>query len=1174
MDFKFKRLLLTLLFVAHWQSASSQFFLYSEAPIDIDIHFTRHSLEAEAGQSFFNVLKIKNNANRAESFTLNITSPPGWRVIGPEKIELQLAPFDSTLIPIRVAISSKVRGDIGYSVIASLTDSRGNTIKNEYCFVKIPRKTDLNFRFLNRVSFIDPVSGISDFSILVKNQGNREEPISFIFDGKQMLGIGRQNQNQFAIDIVIPPYTDSTFTFPVELKASELFGKTLFNLEATVTSIDTTLKTNLWFRRIESMHKNSIPSSEKPLVVELTGQGLLDANRKPIASINLEGKILFKGENDIYYYYKNFASEKTDDFYKFTQMHIGANLNKWKIELGDNYRLMEGNTIGRGIFLSYSNKKFKSELLANKDQYVKNENLGGTVYYYINPTFHIKTGGTYSRNLTNDFNSKLGFIGTGVSFLTNHRLNATLAFNQVIRELNGESNHNEFGGEINYNSKIGKFYNTLRLKYGSPLYYSPVAGRFDGYASIQFYHDLRHRTSVYYSENSSTRLSINGNTITNRYTSENRELKFEHLLFVTPSVQVFGGPGFENYKWEGLNSFPAGEFYSSLGYKIYFGSRIRNSAGTLTISPRFELARVNVLNNPYLSVNPTNPSSEWFNYQFFNINVRTKYLNVIAFYTSGPRSVFDQLSFLFYEKPVRKLQFMPAFDAFIYKDIVRAYLGLSYSNDIAAKSTYSNITGQFYWYLPKNWRIHALSVYSLQNRKTPQESTETYQNFYLEAGIRKEFDFNQPRVKFYDVDLIFFKDFNGNGAQDINEPGVKNVLVTISKEFSSVVGTIPGDFYTTELLSDNLGRVRLERIPEGRYSINYNPVGKDAGNFSKALEDVDITIKKDGPMYFPFVEKNKVFGKIILNRSRLSGLGRVDVSNVRITATDSQGRSYSTLTDKDGSFVLFAPITDEYILTMNNIFYENFDLRQNNFRVQFNGYKQFEVNYVFDEKVRRINFAASPGGETQVGVLQVRRTTLSGTVKDANSQTPIRARVNLINTQNNTVAISTFSSATSGDYTLSFIASDNYLLEVLADDYWYMSENLTLNQITTFMNISRDVLLKPISVGSKVELNIRFDANSSYLAPESVAELNRLIRLLKNNPTIRLQIQGHCDDIEALQKPAIALERANAVVKFLIENGFSNLDVRSFVNTVPIQSNDTEDGRTRNRRVEVEVISK
>ncbi|MDX9771740.1 MAG: OmpA family protein, partial [Tenuifilaceae bacterium] len=296
-----------------------------------------------------------------------------------------------------------------------------------------------------------------------------------------------------------------------------------------------------------------------------------------------------------------------------------------------------------------------------------------------------------------------------------------------------------------------------------------------------------------------------------------------------------------------------------------------------------------------------------------------------------------------------------------------------------------------------------------------------------------------------------------------------------------------------------------------------------------------------------------------------------DVSNVRITATDSQGRSYSTLTDRNGEFVLFAPITDEYIVSINNIYYENFDLRQNSFLVQFNGYKQFEVNFVFDEKVRRINFAATDQ-DMQQGVQQVRRTTISGSVKDANTQQAIRARVNLINTRTNAIVASVNSSATSGDYTLNFMASDDYLLEVLADDYWYFSENLILQQVTTFMNINRNIQLKPISVGSSIELNIQFGANSDYLAPESVAELNRLLRQVRNNPTVRLEIQGHCDDLEAIQKPDIGRDRAGAVAKYLIENGFSNVEVKDMKNNVPLTSNDTEEGRARNRRIDVVVL--
>jgi outer membrane protein OmpA-like peptidoglycan-associated protein len=322
------------------------------------------------------------------------------------------------------------------------------------------------------------------------------------------------------------------------------------------------------------------------------------------------------------------------------------------------------------------------------------------------------------------------------------------------------------------------------------------------------------------------------------------------------------------------------------------------------------------------------------------------------------------------------------------------------------------------------------------------------------------------------------------------------------------------------------------------------------------------------------VEKNKVYGKIILNRSKLSGLSKLDLSNIRITATDSKGRTYVTLSNKNGEFVLFAPVTDQYSVSINNIFYENFDLRQNNFKVQFNGYKQFEVNFVFDEKIRRINFSNSAQDGQFASILQVRRTNLKGLIKDANSLTPIRARINLVNTKNNSIMTSVYSSSQSGEYSTSFMADDNYLVEILADGYWYHSENLNLNQVTTFLNVTKDILLKPIAIGSKIELNIKFESTKTDLDPESVAELNRLIKLLKDNGNIKVEVQGHSDDLEALNNPQISEERAKKVARYLIENGFSNIQIRGFGNTVPLSSNDTEQGRAANRRVEIEVVSK
>ncbi|NOU19346.1 MAG: OmpA family protein [Bacteroidales bacterium] len=1163
--------LLLLTFSSHLCFA--QYYLYSDTPANIEASFLQHSIQSSAKQSFFNTLTLKNKANRSETFTLNITVPDGWSVVGANKMEITLQPLDSIVIPIRIAVASKVRGDIGYSVIASLTDNKGNSIRNVYCFVKIPRETMLVVKYSSRIFFLDPVLKSSEFSVLVQNKGNREELVNFLFDGIRLLCIGDQKDALFSSDVSIPPFSDSLFTFRVSLKQEEQFGKKTFSLQAKVSTIDTSYQNTLWFRIIDSSTKNEISSTDMPLRFELYAQGLADINLKPNYSLLLEGKTLFKGNSELYYLYRNFNSKNNEDFFVNNRMHLGGTFGHWTLEAGDSYRSLESSMYGRGGYAAYNSHKVKAELMATKNLQSSVYNFGSSFTYHFLPDLFIQSGMAYNSSQKENYNSKLGFIGTGFTINKQHSFLILSSFNQLQREFDNKKVHNEYGVQFNYSSTVGPFTSYIISRFGSNHLNSPYAGKFELLSNIIWRINNSNQLVALYNQNNIKQLAFQNTSILNLGELITREGKLQLRHFASNNVEVFGGPIVENNVAIGLNVFPENTHFQSINTKASLGARLKNTANSVIITPSFEFAIAKILENPFLEISPDNNSKSFF-FHHLSLSMRTRSLMFMAFYTSGPRSSFDQINYLRTGRQTRKIQFLPTFDKFVYKDIVKVNLGLSYSNDMILKSTYSTLNGLLNVYLPKNWELQFLGVYSLQKRVNVQELIETYQSLYLEVGIKKDFNINQPRVKYYDIEFGFFKDYNGNFIQEENEPGIKNVLVYFEKVSSDVKGVIPGDFSTGELLSDNLGRVRLDKVPEGIYKINYNPIGKEAGSFTKASESLELSINRSGKFYFPFVEKNKVFGKVILSRSRLSGLGKLDVSNIRITATDSKGRTYTTLTDKNGEFVVFAPVTDQYIVNINNIFYENFDLRQNNFKVQFNGYKQFEVNFVFDEKIRRVNFSPSTQDAQLANIMQVRRTNLRGSVKDASSLTPIRARVNLVNTKNNTVITSMYSSSQTGDYSISFMADDYYLLEILADGYWYHSENLNLNQVTTFLNVTKDVLLKPIAIGSKIELNIRFDINKTDLASESVAELNRLIRLLKDNGNIKIEVQGHSDDLEALSNPQISEERAKIVARFLIENGFSNIQIRGFGNTIPISSNDTEQGRALNRRVEIEVVSK
>jgi OmpA-OmpF porin, OOP family len=105
--------------------------------------------------------------------------------------------------------------------------------------------------------------------------------------------------------------------------------------------------------------------------------------------------------------------------------------------------------------------------------------------------------------------------------------------------------------------------------------------------------------------------------------------------------------------------------------------------------------------------------------------------------------------------------------------------------------------------------------------------------------------------------------------------------------------------------------------------------------------------------------------------------------------------------------------------------------------------------------------------------------------------------------------------------------------------------------------------------------NIFFDTDKSTLRKESTTELNRLIAFLQANPSIVIQLEGHTD---AQGNPEYNLrlsqDRANAVLAYLVENGISakRLEAAGFGKNKPVASNDTPEGRQKNRRVEFRIV--
>jgi len=225
---------------------------------------------------------------------------------------------------------------------------------------------------------------------------------------------------------------------------------------------------------------------------------------------------------------------------------------------------------------------------------------------------------------------------------------------------------------------------------------------------------------------------------------------------------------------------------------------------------------------------------------------------------------------------------------------------------------------------------------------------------------------------------------------------------------------------------------------------------------------------------------------------------------------------------------------------------------------------------------------AAPVKETVIAptvqIKEAQLTILKGVITDAMTKKPLEATIDLIDNVKNEVVASFTSNSSTGRYLVSLPAGRNYGIAVKKEGYLFHSENFDIPATAAFQEVTKDVELKNVAVGSKIILkNIFFDFDKATLRPESTNELERLTQLLKDVPTLKIEISGHTDSKGADDyNKKLSDNRAKAVVAYLIGKGIAadRLTAVGYGEEQPIATNDTDEGRQMNRRTEFKILSK
>ncbi len=162
-----------------------------------------------------------------------------------------------------------------------------------------------------------------------------------------------------------------------------------------------------------------------------------------------------------------------------------------------------------------------------------------------------------------------------------------------------------------------------------------------------------------------------------------------------------------------------------------------------------------------------------------------------------------------------------------------------------------------------------------------------------------------------------------------------------------------------------------------------------------------------------------------------------------------------------------------------------------------------------------------------------------------------------------------------GNQMVSLRSGDRYEVEVTSDQGYAF--NSTSIDLTSGKANAVDIKLMKLELNAQLALkDINFESNSDKLSDVSFTELNRVIQLMKENATLKVEIAAHTDDMGSdAYNMALSNKRAKSVMDYLIQNQITmdRFTAKGYGETQFKFKNDSEENRAKNRRVELKILS-
>lgn len=909
--------------------------------------FVKNNTEQNVSEVASNVLRVSNCTKKTVRFHLRFSIPMGWQMMKQNNTVYELAPGDSAFVPIRIIMEKLTKGNMNYVVSAFLISDHDQQFASQNWYVTIQNQSQWSAIIPTKKIFFVNNSDSSGFNVHFTNTGNADEMIHLSFNTDRRIEVINPASKQIVsakIDFSLPVGADTTLNFgarrkkdlkiPVNKKegrertdeANEeyiiqaaakndgFFGKGIQSWTGTVS----------FFKIGNEKRVNDFKRAAAPLTLEMNAYDVL--SNSTTMSLDAYGNEIMKNDQLLNYRFQtvfitNFLNEKT---FLGNNHYIGYFSHKGSIEIGEiggwGRSMINGKGI-RGMLQKGSNQV--GAVITKAPDFFSDSRIISYGFYHHYEARKINFSNYYSHIADDNIHQLNTLYSSYASFKINN--------NHQIGIGGGFSNENYFasnpfvakgyGYDLNYSVAFKRVFFTLTNQYGNSNY-SLARGLWMTTGRITYYINKQLNLSLSnqkFSQNASYYFSgtiIPGRNIrSDRYEARLGFLSTESAIYLKPSYTDE-----ENYSLHVITK----------GLGLEYNAR--------------NLSDVRLSTNAFMGYSKT-PDYDIPNFFIAHagVNAKWNHLNLSLRYSFGPNQVSEQLRFVQNKINPQSVNVTSSYDHWFGKGsyLLTTNSGLLYETFFNKLSF--RIKPEFFLFSKTGFRFSVYATYITTSQGANPMLTErqlengsfqkvTTDEFNVGFGIKKQIGVPIPGKKFKSIKVVVFKDFNGNRIQDANEEGVENILINMrlvksveSEADSTSLFSSHGD----DFITNNNGEINYNNIPAGIYHLKMIPLTQTGEWFEGKEEDVVVNGKQI--IYLPLSKGIKLSGSILVERDKYSGVGtNPDLSHIRITAIDSSGKSYSSLTDKNGSFSTYLPM-GIYTLSVNEAALgENFVCIQNN----------------------------------------------------------------------------------------------------------------------------------------------------------------------------------------------------------------------------------------------------